>query len=97
MTPELNEASQKIRQEREKAKRIGYLIYVLVLIVGILGWIFWKWYALLIALVLAFILGSIYSVIVGRKMQKKYGLDIFEQEALYKNAPFEDFEVDNND
>ena len=97
MAPELNKASQKIRQEREKAKRIGYLIYVAILIIGILGWIFWKWYAMLIAFVLALILSSIYSVIVGKKIQKKYGLNIFEQEALYKNDPFEDFEVDNND
>jgi hypothetical protein len=62
--------------------------------IGLLGWIFWKWYALLISFGLAVLIGSIYSFITAKKMERETGLDINGQEMALKEYLYEKAERD---
>ena len=77
---------------QQNNKIIGKYIWLCMLILGILGLIFWKWYSVLIAIAIAFIVGSIYSYSVAKKVQKETGFNIYEQESAFKNSRIEDIE-----
>lgn len=82
--------NNKIIIERKKASKIGKYLWLCIMILGILGLIFWKWYSILIAIAIAFIVGSLYSYSVAKRVQKETGFNIYEQESAFKNSKIED-------
>ena len=78
MKSDLNESRSRINKERNKATKIGQILWFVILSIGILGLIFWKWYSILIAIAIAFVVGSVYSYSVAKKVQKKTGLSVFK-------------------
>jgi len=85
MDDERNESKQIIIRERRKTKQIGRILWIVTIIAGILGWIFWNWFAFPISIGLAFLIGSIYSYRVTKRVEIDTNLSIEEQEALLKN------------
>lgn len=80
----MNLSKHKIVIERQRAKRIGKIIWIFTLVTGIIGWIYWNWYALLISFGLAFLGSAVYSYYIGKKIEKETGLNIYEQELVFK-------------
>jgi hypothetical protein len=73
-----------VRNETFRAKGLGCVLTPVVILIGIVGWILWKWYALPIAFGVFFILGSVYSVCVSRKIKRHTGLDGHAQDYCEK-------------
>lgn len=82
---------EEIFKKRERVKRAGKRFLGIMVFIGFLGALFWKWYAILISLGLTILIGSLYSVMTGKKIEKEMGLDIHGQERalneyLYQRA-----------
>lgn len=89
-----SDIGEKIFKKRARLREAGKRIWGILVFIGLLGWIFWKWYALLISFGLAILIGSIYSFITAKKMERETDLDINGQEFvqklyLYQKAEFE--------
>jgi len=85
MDDERNQPKQTIIRERRKVKQIGHILWIIIIVIGILGWVFWKWYIFPICITLAFLMGSIYSYRVTKRVERDTNLNIEEQEAVLKN------------
>jgi hypothetical protein len=79
-------AAEIIGYRRHRLKTIGYMLWLITLAIGLAGWYLWKWYALPITIVIAVILGSLYSIIEAKRIQRKTGLNIDEQEMAYSES-----------
>ena len=79
-----NDIGEKVFKKRARLRKTGKCIWGIIISIGLLGWIFWKWYALLISFGLAILIGSIYSFITAKKMERETGLDINSQEMVQK-------------
>ena len=90
MDDEGNESKQVVIRERQKAKQIGRTLWIVTITTGILGWILWNWFAFPISIGLAFLIGSIYSYRVTKRVEVDTNLSIEEQEALLKNRSIQE-------
>ncbi len=79
-------AAETVGDSRQRAKTIGYMLLLITLAIGFAGWYLWKWYALPISIVIAVLLGSLYSIIEAKRIQKKTGLNIDEQEMVFRES-----------
>ena len=79
-------AVEIIGYSRQRAKTNGYMILVAVILLGIIGMIFWKWYALIIALVAALIFGFVFSILQSKHIERITGLNIHEQQLAFNES-----------
>ena len=75
-------AAKLILTARKKARIIGGLLLAFIVLAGILGWIFWKWYALVIVIVVGLLFTSAYSLLQAKQIARQTGLTFEEQEKL---------------
>lgn len=79
-------ASETVGYRRQRAKKTGYMLCLIAMAIGFAGWYLWKWYALLISIVISILLDSLYSIIEAKHIQKKTGLNIDEQEMAFRES-----------
>lgn len=79
-------AVEIVGYSRRRAKTIGCMIWPIMLVIGIIGAIFWKWYALVLALIAGFIFGSAFSYLQSKRIERITGLNIHEQEIAYSES-----------
>ncbi|TET82489.1 MAG: hypothetical protein E3J46_13730 [Desulfobacteraceae bacterium] len=77
-------AVKLILTARKKARMIGGMLLAFIVLAGILGWIFWKWYALVIVVVVGILFTSAYSLFQAKQIARQTGLTFEEQEKLLK-------------
>ena len=77
-------AAKLILTARKKARIIGGMLLAFIVLAGILGWIFWKWYALVIIVVVGLFFTSAYSLLQAKQIARQTGLTFEEQEKLLK-------------
>ncbi len=77
-------AVKLILTARKKARIIGGMLLAFIILAGILGWIFWKWYALIIVIVVGLLFTSTYSLLQAKQIARQTGLTFEEQEKLLK-------------
>ena len=77
-----SEAIKLILTARKKARIIGGMLLTFIVLAGILGWIFWKWYALIIVVVVGLLFTSAYSLLQAKQIARQTGLTFEEQEKL---------------
>lgn len=77
-------AVKLILTARKKARMIGGMLLAFIVLAGILGWIFWKWYALVIVVVVGILFTSTYSLLQAKQIARRTGLTFEEQEKLLK-------------
>jgi uncharacterized membrane protein len=75
-------AAKLILTARKKARIIGGMLLAFIVLAGILGWIFWKWYALIIIVVVGLLFTSAYSLLQAKQIARQTGLTFEEQEKL---------------
>jgi uncharacterized membrane protein len=75
-------AAKLILTARKKARIIGGVLLAFIVFAGILGWIFWKWYALVIVVVVGLLFTSAYSLLQAKQIARQTGLTFEEQEKL---------------
>ncbi len=63
---------------------IGGMLLAFIVLAGILGFIFWKWYALVIVVVIGLLFTSAYSLLQAKQISRQTGLTFEEQEKLLK-------------
>ncbi len=63
---------------------IGGMLLAFIILAGILGWMFWKWYALVIVVVVGILFTSTYSLLQAKQIARRTGLTFEEQEKLLK-------------
>jgi len=63
---------------------IGGMLLAFIVLAGILGWIFWKWYALVIVIVVGLLFTSAYSLFQAKQIARQTGLTFEEQEKLLR-------------
>jgi hypothetical protein len=79
-------AVEIVGYSRMRAKAIGIMIWAVLLPVGVMGWILWKWYFLPIAILIGFVIGSIYSIFETKRIERLTGLNVNEQEKAYADS-----------
>jgi len=79
-------AAEIVGYSRRRAKAIGCMLWPIMLVIGVIGWYLWKWYAMLLALIAAAVFGSLYSMIETKRIQRKTGLNIDDQEIAYRKS-----------
>jgi uncharacterized membrane protein len=77
-------AVKLILAARKKARIIGGMLLAFIVLAGILGWIVWKWYALVIIVVVGLLFTSAYSLLQAKQIARQTGLTFEEQEKLLK-------------
>jgi len=75
-------AVKLILTARKKARIIGGMLLAFIVLAGILGWIFWKWYALVIVIIVGLLFTSAYSLLQAKQIARQTGLTFEEQEKL---------------
>jgi len=81
-----HKAAETVGYRRQKAKTTGYMLCLITMAIAFAGWYLWKWYALPILIVIAALLSSLYSIIEAKRIQKKTGLNINEQEITIRES-----------
>jgi len=81
-----HKAAGTVGYRRQRAKTTGYMLCLITMAIGFAGWYLWKWYALLITIVIAIILDSLYSIIEVRRIQKKIRLNIDQQGMAFRES-----------
>lgn len=81
-----HKAAETVGYRRQRANTAGYMLCLITMAIGLAGWHLWRWYALLISIVIAVLLGSLYSIIAAKRIQKKTGLNIDEQEMAFRET-----------
>ena len=81
-----HKAAETDGYRRERTKTTGYLLCLITMAIGLAGWHLWRWYALLISIVIAFLLGSLYSIIEAKRTQTKTGLNNNEREMVFRES-----------
>lgn len=84
-----HKAAETVEYRRQRAKTAGYMLCLITMAIGFAGWYLWKWYALLISIVIAVLLNILYSIIEAKRIQKKTGLNIDEQEMAFIESSVE--------
>ena len=79
-----HKVAETVGYRRQRAKTTGYMLCLITMGIGFAGWYLWKWYALLISIVIAILLDGLYSIIEAKRIQKKTGLNIDEQEMAFR-------------
>jgi len=64
-------AAKLILTARKKARMIGGILLAFIVLAGILGWIFWKWYALVIVIVVGLLFTSAYSLFQAKQIARQ--------------------------
>jgi hypothetical protein len=82
-----HKAAEIVKYRRQKAKTAGYMLCLITMAIGFAGCYLWKWYALPISIVIAVLLDTLYSIIERKRIQKKTGLNIDEQEMTFRESP----------
>jgi hypothetical protein len=81
-----HKAAGTVGYKRQRAKTTGYMLCLITMAVGFAGWYLWKWYALLISIVIAVLLDSVYSIIEVKRIKKKIILNVDEQEMAFRES-----------
>ena len=81
-----HKVAETVGYRRQRAKTTGYMLCLITMGIGFAGWYLWKWYALPISIVIAVLLGSLYSKIEAKRIQKKTGLNIDEKEMAFRES-----------
>ena len=81
-----HKAAETVGYRRQKAKTTGYMLCLVAMAIGIAAWYLWKWYALPISIVIAFILNTLYLKIEKKRIQKKTCLNIDEQKMAFRES-----------
>lgn len=81
-----HKAAETVGYRRQRDKTTGYMLCLFTMAIGFAGWYLWKWYALLITIVIAILLDSFYSKIEAKRIQKKTGLNIDEQKMVFRES-----------
>ena len=81
-----HKAAETVGYRRQRAKSTGYMLGLITMAIGFAGWYLWKWHALLISIIIAILLDSLYSIIEAKRIQKKAGLNIDEQETAFRES-----------
>ena len=76
-------AAGTVEYRRHRAKIAGYMLVLITMTIGFAGWYLWKWYALPISIVIAVLFNILYSIIEAKRIQKKTGSNIDEQELAF--------------
>ena len=81
-----HKAPETVGYRSQRAKTTGYMLCLITMAIGFAGWYLWKWYALLISIVIAILLDSLYSIIELKRIQKKTSLNINEQGMFFRES-----------
>ena len=92
-----HKAAEIVGYRRQRAKTTGYMLCLISMAIGFSGWYLWKWYALPISIVIAVLLNILYSIIEAKRIQKKTGLNIDEQETAFIESAVETIDPTTRD
>jgi hypothetical protein len=81
-----HKAAETVDYRRQKAKTAGYMLCLVTMAIGFAAWYLWKWYALPISIVIAFILDTLYLKIEKKRIQKKSCVNSDEQEITFRES-----------
>jgi len=81
-----HKAPETVGYRSQRAKTTGYMLCLITMAIGFAGWYLWKWYALLISIVIAILLDSLYSIIELKRIQRKTSLNINEQGMFFRES-----------
>jgi hypothetical protein len=81
-----HKAAETVGYRRQRAKTTGYMLCLITMAIAFAGWYLWKWHALPISIAIAALLSSLYSIIEAKRIQKKTGLNINDQETTIRES-----------
>jgi len=81
-----HKAAEAIGYRRQRTKTTVYMLCLITMAIAFAGWYLWKWYALPISIIIAVLLSSLYSIIEAKRIQKKTGLNINDQEMIIRES-----------
>jgi hypothetical protein len=82
----MEKAIEIVGYYKRRAKINGCLIWIIILMLGAIGTLLWNWYVLPIAICIAFIGGTTYSIFESKRIERITGLNIHEQAIAYKES-----------
>jgi len=92
-----HKAAGTVEYRRQRAKIAGYMLVLITMTIGFAGWYLWKWYALPISIVIAVLFNILYSIIEAKRIQKKTGSNIDEQELAFIESAVDILDPTNRD
>jgi len=75
-----HKTAETVVYRRQRTKTEGYMLSLITMAIGFVGWYLWKWHALLILIIIAILLNGLHSIIEAKRIRKKTGLNIGEQD-----------------
>jgi len=92
-----HKAAGTVEYRRQRTKIAGYMLVLITMTIGFAGWYLWKWYALPISIVVAVLFNILYSIIEAKRIQKKTGSNIDEQELAFIESAVDILDPTNRD